>query len=218
MFTLPDLPYAYNALEPYIDERTMQIHHDKHHAAYIKNVNDALTGHDDLLAMNIEDLIKNLSKVPEDIRTKVRNNGGGHANHSMFWTVMAPNGKSGGGLPSGEVAKAIDSAFGNFVQFQEKFAAVGLGRFGSGWVWLVKDGGASAGSGQGKLAIVDTPNQDNPLMEAVPAGRQGKTPILGLDVWEHAYYLKYQNVRTEYIKSWWNVVNWKEVERRYAAS
>ncbi len=198
MFSLPDLPYAYNALEPSIDERTMQIHHDKHHAAYVKNLNDALVGHDDLLSMSIEELVKNLSKVPENVRTKVRNNGGGHANHSLFWQIMAPK---AGGQPSGELAKAIDEAFGNFAQFQEKFAAAGIGRFGSGWVWLIKDGG--------KLTIADTPNQDTPIME-------GKTPILGLDVWEHAYYLKYQNVRADYIKNWWNVVNWTEVAKRYA--
>lgn len=215
MFTLPDLPYAYNALEPYIDERTMQIHHDKHHGAYVKNLNDALSGHADFLTMTIEDLVRNLAKVPEQLRTKVRNNGGGHTNHSLFWQVMAPRQDShqkgfDGELsrtdsgqapqPSGEVARAIDAAFGNFAQFQEKFTAAGLGRFGSGWVWLILDGG--------KLAIVDTPNQDTPLME-------GKTPILGLDVWEHAYYLKYQNLRGEYIKNWWQVVNWQEVERRY---
>jgi len=198
MFTLPELPYAYNALEPSIDERTMQIHHDKHHAAYVKNLNDALAGHDDLLSMSIEDLLKNLSKVPEDVRTKVRNNGGGHANHSLFWQIMGPK---AGGEPSGALAKAIDEVFGNFAQFQEKFAATGMGRFGSGWAWLVKDGG--------KLTIMDTPNQDTPVME-------GKTPILGLDVWEHAYYLTYQNVRADYIKNWWNVVNWTEVAKRYA--
>ncbi len=199
MFALPELPYAYNALEPYIDERTMQIHHDKHHATYVKNLNDALAGHDELLTMSVEDLVKNLSKVPEDIRMKVRNNAGGHANHSLFWTVMRA-GKEGN-APTGEVAKAIDGAFGDFKTFAEKFSAAGLGRFGSGWVWLIVDGG--------KLAIVDTPNQDNPLMD-------GKMPILGLDVWEHAYYLKYQNMRADYIKSWWNVVNWPEVDKRYA--
>ncbi len=197
MFTLPELPYAYNALEPYIDERTMQIHHDKHHAAYIKNLNDALVGQDALLAMPVEQLIADLSKVPEAVRTKVRNNAGGHANHSFFWQSMAPG---AGGVPTGKVFDAITNAFGGFEQFQEKFAAAGVGRFGSGWVWLVVEGG--------KLAIMDTPNQDSPLME-------GKTPILGLDVWEHAYYLKYQNVRPDYIKAWWNVVNWSEVEKRF---
>ena len=208
MFTLPDLPYPYNALEPYIDERTMQIHHDKHHAAYVKNVNDALAGNEKLLSLPVEDLMKDLSQVPEEVRTKVRNNGGGHANHTMFWTMMAASGKGGGGQPAGELAAAVDAAFGSFAQFQEKFASSGVGRFGSGWVWLIKD--PSTSSGQVKVSIVDTPNQDTPLME-------GKTPILGLDVWEHAYYLKYQNLRADYIKAWWNVVNWKEVERRFLA-
>lgn len=200
MFTLPDLPYSYNALEPYIDEKTMQIHHDKHHAAYIKNLNDALFGNDALLALSIEDLLKNLSQVPEAIRTKVRNNGGGHANHTFFWHMMAPN---AGGRPNGELAKAIEQDFGSFESFQEKFSTSGMGRFGSGWVWLIKD--------NGKLSIIDTPNQDTPLME-------NKPPILGLDVWEHAYYLKYQNLRADYIQAWWNVVHWAEVSRRYAAS
>ncbi len=196
MFTLPALPYAYNALEPYIDERTMQIHHDKHHATYVKNLNDALVGQDELLALPVEDLIGDLSRVPEAVRTKVRNNAGGHANHSLFWQVMGP---STGGEPTGNVRTAIDTAFGSFVQFQEKFAATALGRFGSGWVWLVDEAGS--------IAIVDTPNQDSPLMD-------GKTPILGLDVWEHAYYLKYQNMRVEYIQAWWSVVNWTEVNKR----
>lgn len=201
MFTLPELPYVYNALEPAIDERTMQIHHDKHHAAYVKNLNDALIGQDALLAMPVEKLIADLSHVPEAVRTKVRNNGGGHANHSFFWQIMGPpSDEASGGRPQGELAKAINSAFGNFEGFQEKFSAAGAGRFGSGWAWLIHDGG--------KLAIMDTPNQDSPLME-------GKTPILGLDVWEHAYYLKYQNLRADYIKAWWNVVNWKEVEKRF---
>jgi superoxide dismutase, Fe-Mn family len=196
MFTLPELPYAYNALEPFIDERTMQIHHDKHHAAYIKNLNDALVGQDALLSLSVEALIADLSQVPEAVRTKVRNNAGGHANHSFFWQIMAP-GPSG--APEGKLKEAIEASFGSVEQFQEKFATAGVGRFGSGWVWLISDGG--------KLSIMDTPNQDSPLME-------GKTPILGLDVWEHAYYLKYQNVRPEYIKAWWNVVNWKEVAKR----
>lgn len=203
MFTLPDLPYPYNALEPYIDERTMQIHHDKHHGAYVKNLNDALAGQDALLSVSIEDLMKNLSKVPEAARTKVRNNGGGHANHSFFWTIMAPNRNQEPRTPNGELKRAIDKEFGSFEKFQEKFAAAGVGRFGSGWVWLISNGT--------KLAIMDTPNQDNPWMD-------GKTPILGLDVWEHAYYLKYQNLRADYIKQWWNVVNWKEVEQRYLAT
>lgn len=208
MFTLPDLPYAYNALEPFIDERTMQIHHDKHHAAYVKNLNDALTGNETLLSMPAEDLIKDLNAVPEAIRTKVRNNAGGHVNHSLFWLIMAPSGK-GGGAPSGELATAINSTFGDFTKFQEQFSAAGMGRFGSGWAWLIKE--------NGKLVIVDTPNQDSPLMDLTAQAR-GKTPILTLDVWEHAYYLKYQNMRADYIKAWWNVVNWSEVARRYAAS
>ncbi|MFZ5535585.1 MAG: superoxide dismutase [Patescibacteria group bacterium] len=197
MFTLPDLTYAYNALEPFIDEKTMQIHHDKHHAAYVKNLNDALAGNDALLALPIESLIKDLSQVPEQVRMKVRNNGGGHYNHSLFWEIMGP----GEGMPTGVLADAITASFGSFAVFQEKFAAAGMGRFGSGWVWLVAD--------KGTLSIVDTPNQDNPLME-------GKTPVLGLDVWEHAYYLKYQNVRADYIAAWWHVVNWKAVEKRFA--
>lgn len=205
MFTLPDLPYDYNALEPYIDEETMHLHHDKHHAAYIKNVNDALAGHDDLLNMPIEELIQNLDKVPEDIRTKVRNNGGGHANHSLFWEVMGSQPAGGlGGQPSGKLADSINASFGDFATFQEKFTAVATGRFGSGWAWLVvKDG---------KLEILDTPNQDSPLMD-----KKG-TPILCLDVWEHAYYLKYRNLRADYIKAWWNVVNWPEVQKRYESA
>jgi Fe-Mn family superoxide dismutase len=167
----------------------------------VKNLNDALVGNEKLLSMPIDDLIRNLSAVPEVARTKVRNNGGGHANHSFFWQVMVSPKKGGGGQPSSALMKAIDAAFGGFLQFQEKFTAAGVGRFGSGWVWLVPD--------SGKLVIVDTPNQDSPLME-------GRMPILGLDVWEHAYYLKYQNMRADYIKAWWNVVNWKEVERRFA--
>lgn len=202
MFTLPDLPYDYSALEPFIDTETMQIHHDKHHAAYVKNLNDALVGHEDLLSMDVNDLIKDLSKVSEEIRTKVRNNAGGHANHSFFWKIMAPK---SGGEPTGKLAEGIKATFGDFTQFQEKFAAAGMGRFGSGWVWLVKDPTASLGQA---LKIVDTPNQDSPLME-------GKTPVLALDVWEHAYYLKYKNLRADYIKAWWNVVNWKEVEKLY---
>lgn len=198
MFTVPDLSYPYNALEPHIDERTMQIHHDKHHAAYVKNLNDALIGHEDLLATPIEDLLKDLSKVPEAVRTKVRNNGGGHANHSLFWQIMAPK---AGGEPAGKVASAIHAAFGDFATFQEKFSAAAMGRFGSGWAWLTVKGTT--------LMIEDSANQDSPLME-------GRIPILGLDVWEHAYYLKYQNMRADYIKAWWNVVNWPEVEKRFA--
>ncbi|MCL4199981.1 superoxide dismutase [Patescibacteria group bacterium] len=201
MFILGDLPYAYNALEPFIDERTMQIHHDKHHAAYVKNLNDALAGHDDLLALPIETLISDLTRVPEAVRTKVRNNGGGHANHTMFWSVMAAP-AAGSQSPSGKLAEAIEKTFGDLSTFQEKFSQAGIGRFGSGWVWLVAD--------KGSLTIMDTPNQDSPLMD-------GRVPVLGLDVWEHAYYLKYQNLRADYIKAWWNVVNWKEVERRFNA-
>lgn len=203
MFTLPDLPYPYNALEPYIDERTMQIHHDKHHAGYVKNLNDALSGLEQYSNTTIEQLLGQLNQVPESVRTKVRNNGGGHYNHGLFWTVMAANSSAERRDPSAELAKAIDTTFGDFEKFQEQFSAAAMGRFGSGWAWLVVDGG--------NLVIIDTPNQDNPLME-------GRTPILGLDVWEHAYYLKYQNMRAEYIKAWWNVVNWKEVERRYTAA
>lgn len=196
MFTLPDLPYPYNALEPYIDERTMQIHHDKHHAAYVKNLNDALVGHDEWLSMSVEDIVANLVKVPQDVQMKVRNNAGGHANHSIFWQVMGPK---MGGKPTGAVATAIDAAFGNFDQFTGKFTEAALGRFGSGWIWLVAEGTT--------LSITDTPNQDSPVTD-------GKTPILALDVWEHAYYLKYQNMRADYIKAWWNIINWTEVNRR----
>lgn len=197
MFALPDLPYAYNALEPWIDTATMQIHHGKHHAAYVKNVNDALANYPQIDKLTIDQLLSDLQKVPEDIRTKVRNNGGGHYNHGLFWTVMAP---APAGGPSGELKKAIETGFESVEKFQEQFSAKGMARFGSGWVWLILEGS--------NLAIVDTPNQDNPLMD-------GKTPILGLDVWEHAYYLKYQNMRADYIKAWWNVVNWAEVDRRF---
>lgn len=200
MFTLPELPYAYNALEPYIDERTMQIHHDKHHAAYVKNLNDALAGQEELLAMPIEELMKNLAKVPDAVRAKVQNNGGGHYNHSLFWMVMAPNPEGAQRPPQGESATAINATFGSFEKFQELFSNAALSRFGSGWVWLLLD--------NGKLKIEDSPNQDNPMMD-------GRVPILGLDVWEHAYYLKYQNLRADYVKAWWNVVNWEEVEQRY---
>ncbi len=202
MFTLPDLPYAYNALEPYIDEETMHLHHDKHHATYVKNLNDALSGHDDWLSMDIDDVMKKLNDVPQEIRTKVRNNGGGHANHTFFWQVMgAPLAKGKGGEPSGELLERIEKGFGGFSQFQAAFEKSALGRFGSGWVWLV--------SSSGKLTLTDTPNQDNPWMD-------DQTPILGLDVWEHAYYLKYKNMRADYVKAWWNVVNWEEVGRRFA--
>ncbi len=197
MFTLPDLPYAYNALEPYIDEETMHLHHDKHHATYVKNLNDVLTGHNKFLSMEIEKLLTHLDEMPEAIRVKVRNNGGGHYNHSLFWTTMCAHSSKG---PSGELAKAIAEVFGDFKSFQEKFSAAALARFGSGWAWLALDGG--------KLIVMDTPNQDSPLME-------GKHPILGLDIWEHAYYLKYQNKRADYIAAWWNVVHWDEVDTRY---
>lgn len=198
-YTLPPLPYPTNALEPHIDAKTMEIHHTKHHQAYINNANNALKDSPDLAAMSAEDLIQDLSRVPEAIRTVVRNNAGGHANHSLFWTVIAPN---AGGEPTGDLAAAIGAAFGSFATFKEKFAAAATSRFGSGWAWLVVNKGA--------LEIMSTPNQDSPLME-------GKTPILGLDVWEHAYYLNYQNRRPDYIAAFWNVVNWPEVARRYTA-
>jgi len=199
-YTLPALPYPYNALEPHIDARTMEIHHTKHHQAYINNVNKALEGHPDLAAKKVEDLIAGLESVPEAIRMAVRNNGGGHANHCLFWEVMGPK---KGGKPSGDLAKAVDSAFGSFDTFKEQFATAATTRFGSGWAWLTIDK-------SGKLAIESTANQDNPLSA-------GKTPILGLDVWEHAYYLNYQNRRPDYIAAWWNVVNWDNVAQRYAA-
>jgi Fe-Mn family superoxide dismutase len=197
-YSLPSLPYAYDALEPHIDAKTMEIHHTKHHQAYITNVNKAIAG-TDLENKSVEELISNLSAVPENIRTVVRNNGGGHANHSLFWTLMGPK---GGGAPSGELGKAIDSAFGSFDKFKEQFAAAATGRFGSGWAWLSSD--------KGKLIIESTANQDSPLIE-------GRKPILGLDVWEHAYYLKYQNRRPDYITAWWNVVNWGAVSQQFAA-
>jgi len=203
MYTLSDLPYNFDALEPFIDAQTMQIHHDKHHAAYIKNLNDALAGQDALLSLPVEELIADLSRVPEPVRTKVRNNGGGHANHTFFWRSMSPNPKGEKRLPEGELVQAMSRAFGSFDGFMEKFAAAGIGRFGSGWVWLVSE--------KGTLTITDTPNQDSPVME-------GKTPILGLDVWEHAYYLKYQNLRADYIMNWWNVVNWTEVAVRFGTT
>lgn len=199
-YELPKLPYAYDALAPHIDARTMEIHHSKHHNTYITNVNGALEGHADLAAKSVEDLISDLDSVPEAIRTAVRNNGGGHANHSLFWTVLGAN----GGNPSGDLAAAIDAELGGLDAFKEAFAKAGATRFGSGWAWLVvKDG---------KLAVTSTPNQDSPLMDG------SGTPILGLDVWEHAYYLNYQNRRPDYIAAFWNVVNWDEVARRYAAA
>ncbi len=200
-FELPSLPYAFDALEPHIDSQTMQIHHGKHHAGYTNNLNKALEGHAALQSKTIEDLLGSLDSVPEAIRTAVRNNGGGFANHSLFWQIMSPN---GGGEPTGDLANAINAAFGSFAAFQEKFAAAAATRFGSGWAWLVAEK-------DGSVSVTSTPNQDTPLME-------GKTPILGLDVWEHAYYLKYQNRRPDYISAWWNVVNWNEVAKRYAGA
>lgn len=198
---VPPLPYAYNALEPHIDEQTMIIHHDRHHATYVNNLNAALEGHTDLASKSIEDLLKSLNDVPESIRTAVRNNGGGHANHTLFWEVLSPN---GGGQPTGAVADAINQTFGSFDKFKEEFTKAAAGRFGSGWAWLVVDNA-------GNLKITSTPNQDSPLSE-------GQTPILGLDVWEHAYYLKYQNKRPEYIAAFWNVVNWEEVNKRFTVA
>ena len=205
-FELAPLPYDYSALEPYIDTQTMQIHHDKHHAAYVTNLNKAIAGKAELESKSVEDLIRNLEAVPADIRNVVRNNGGGHVNHSMFWNLLAPK---AGGAPSGDLAQAITSAFGSLEAFKEKFEAAGLGRFGSGWAWLVVN--------QGKLEIVSTANQDNPIMGKAVSGAEGK-PILGCDVWEHAYYLRYQNRRADYLKAFWNVVNWAEVASRYAAA
>ena len=196
-FSVPPLPYDYSALEPHIDTQTMQLHHDKHHATYVSNVNTALESQPDLQNQSIEELLRNINSVPENIRTAVRNNGGGHANHTLFWEIMGPN---AGGQPSGELADAINQAFGSFDSFKEQFAKAATTRFGSGWAWLIADGG--------RLEITSTQNQDSPLME-------GRTPILGLDVWEHAYYLKYQNRRPEYISAWWNVVNWDAVSERF---
>ncbi|MCL4257447.1 MAG: superoxide dismutase [Anaerolineales bacterium] len=198
-FTLPKLPYDFNALEPHIDARTMEIHHGKHHQAYVNNLNAAIEKHPELADKSLEDLLKDLNAVPEDIRTAVRNNGGGHFNHSLFWEIMSA---SGGGEPTGALADAINKAFGDFATFKEKFAAAAAGQFGSGWAWLVKEGDG--------VAIVATPNQDNPISN-------GKTAILGVDVWEHAYYLNYQNRRPDYVAAWWNVVNWDEVAKRFAA-
>jgi Fe-Mn family superoxide dismutase len=200
-FSLPPLPYAYDALAPHIDEQTMRIHHDKHHAAYVNNLNAALEGQDALLAMPIEALITDLSRVPEAKRTAVRNNGGGHANHTMFWEMMAPGGDR---APAGTLATALESAFGPMDAMKEQFNKAGTGRFGSGWAWISVDG-------QGALTIESTANQDSPLME-------GRTPILGCDVWEHAYYLNYQNRRPDYLAAWWNTVNWSDVARRLTAA
>jgi Fe-Mn family superoxide dismutase len=200
-FSLPSLPYAADALEPHIDKMTMEIHHGKHHNAYVTNLNKALESAPNLANKTVEELLaNNCAIVPDNIKTAVRNNGGGHINHSMFWTIMSPK---AGGPPSGALADAIKSAFGGFDQFKEKFNAAATTRFGSGWAWLVKDG-------SGKLDILSTANQDSPVME-------GKFPVMGLDVWEHAYYLKYQNRRPDYIGAWWNVVNWAEIGKRFAA-
>jgi superoxide dismutase, Fe-Mn family len=199
-YELPQLPYAYDALEPHIDKETMNIHHTKHHNTYITNVNAALEGNADLAGKSVEELVANLDAVPEAIRTAVRNNGGGHANHSLFWTILSPN---GGGEPTGELGEAINAKFGNYENFKAEFAKAATTRFGSGWAWLVVN--------NGELEVTSTPNQDSPLME-------GKTPVLGLDVWEHAYYLNYQNRRPDYISSFWNVVNWDEVTKRYNAA
>ena len=198
-YELPPLPYDYSALEPYIDTQTMQLHHDKHHQTYVTNVNNALQGHDQLAAMSVDDLLRKINQVPESIRTAVRNNAGGHSNHSMFWNIMKPN---GGGEPTGDLASAIQQAFGSFDAFKTAFNDAGTKRFGSGWAWLVLDS-------SGKLQVISTANQDSPLMD-------GLYPVMGNDVWEHAYYLKYQNRRPEYLNAWWNVVNWDEVARRYA--
>ncbi len=195
-FTLPALPYATNALEPHIDARTMEIHHDKHHGGYVNNLNAAIEKAPNLAGKSLDALLKDLNAVPDAVRTAIRNNGGGHWNHSMFWEIMSPK---GGGEPSGKLADAIKKAFGDFAKFKEQFAAAATGRFGSGWAWVVNDGG--------RLAIMSTPNQDNPAME-------GKQAIMGLDVWEHAYYLHYQNRRADYIKAWWNVVNWEAIAAR----
>ncbi|WP_348921971.1 superoxide dismutase [Enterococcus rotai] len=199
-YTLPDLPYAYDALEPHIDVETMHLHHDKHHNTYVTNLNAAIDKHPELGTKSVEALIADMDSIPEDIRTAVRNNGGGHANHAFFWEIMAPN---AGGAPTGEIKEAIDAAFGSFDKLKEEFKTAATGRFGSGWAWLVLN--------NGKLEVTSTPNQDSPLMD-------GKTPVLGLDVWEHAYYLNYKNVRPDYIDAFWNLVNWDEVNKRYAAA
>jgi superoxide dismutase, Fe-Mn family len=196
-FKLPDLPYAANALEPHIDEETMNIHHGKHHNTYVTKLNDALEGHSDLQNKSIEELLTDLNSLPDDIKTPVRNNGGGHYNHTIFWQLMSPD---GGGEPKGDLADAINSKFGSFDKFKEEFKNAGVGRFGSGWAWLVVN--------NGELEITSTPNQDTPISD-------GKTPVLGVDVWEHAYYLKYQNKRPDYLEAFFNVINWDEVAKRY---
>ena len=200
-FELPDLPYDYDALEPYVDERTMRIHHDRHHAGYTRKFNAALEGHEQFLDKSAEEILRDIDAVPQSIRTAVRNNGGGYVNHALFWEVMSPE---GGGEPGGALASALDEAFGSFEGFRDEFSSAASGRFGSGWAWLVVDEG-------GGLQVYNTPNQDSPYMD-------GHTPILGLDVWEHAYYLKYQNNRGDYVENWWNVVNWPEVSTRYEAA
>ncbi len=200
-FTLPPLPYAYDALKPHIDERTMQVHHDKHHAGYVNNLNAALESHPQLAAKSLDALLGDLSAVPEAIRTAVRNNGGGHANHSLFWGIMMPGGAK---APDGRLADAITKAFGGFDEMKAAFGKAALTRFGSGWAWLCVDA-------SGKLTVESSPNQDTPVME-------GRTPVLGCDVWEHAYYLQYQNRRPDYVAAWWNVVNWTEVAKRYQAA
>lgn len=197
-YTLPDLPYAFDALEPYIDEETMHLHHDKHHNTYVTNLNAAIEKYPELGEKTIEELLSDMDAIASDIQTAVRNNGGGHANHSFFWKIMAPN---AGGEPTGAIKDAINETFGDFATFKEEFKKAAAGRFGSGWAWLVLE--------DGKLAITSTANQDSPLME-------GKKPVLGLDVWEHAYYLKYKNVRPDYIEAFWNVVNWDEVNKHFA--
>jgi Fe-Mn family superoxide dismutase len=197
-FTLPPLPYPYNALEPHIDEQTMRIHHDKHHGTYVTNLNAALEGHADLQQKSLEALLQGVNSLPEAIRAPVRNNGGGHANHTFFWEILQPGGAT---EPTGALGDAITKSFGGFAAFKEAFAKACVGRFGSGWAWLTLDK-------SGKLAIESTPNQDSPIIE-------GKTPVLGCDVWEHAYYLKYQNRRADYVTAWWNVVNWTEVGKRF---
>ncbi|MGH7551469.1 MAG: superoxide dismutase [Longimicrobiales bacterium] len=197
-FKLPDLPYAFDALEPHIDAKTMEIHHDKHHAAYTNKLNEALEKHPNLHSKSVEELLGSLDSIPEAIRTTVRNNGGGYANHNLFWTIM---GRNGGGEPSGALGDAIKSAFGSFADFKKKVTDAGVGQFGSGWSWLVKDK-------SGKLDVYSTPNQDTPAMK-------GHVPILGVDVWEHAYYLKYQNRRPDYLAAWWNTINWAEVAKRF---
>ena len=200
---VPELPYDFAALEPHIDAQTMQIHHGKHHQAYVTNLNAALNKHPELFAKNLDELLRGITAISDDIRTAVRNHGGGHHNHSLFWTIMAPAGKGGGGAPGGALADAITRAFGDFAKFKELLSNAATSQFGSGWAWLTV--------ANGKLEVAGRPNQDSPLMD-------NKIPILGLDVWEHAYYLKYQNRRPDYVAAWWNVVNWEEVARRYAAA